>query len=279
MLSLNAYTQESNSLMFDVTSLEMPRMQVIPLKDTENNRQYELYIKLPEGYSEEDTKKRYPVLFTTDAMWHIEILSAATEYIIEDIILVGISWQKDIDEGLVKEHGAHVSRFRDYSVVPSSNPEVQAKYQLGQANRHLEFIRNNVIQFVEVHYNTDPDKHSYFGYSAGGEFGTYALLSKPDTFKNYILGSPAIKGNIPFFTELASNTVLKNKGLNANVFISFGTLEKESGEYIKQLIDLLKSRNDQTLSLTYQILEGNHQTAFPLTGVQSVSWLAGLVRL
>ncbi|SFD42426.1 alpha/beta hydrolase [Pseudoalteromonas denitrificans] len=251
---------------------ELPRSQVIPIQDTQSNRQYELYIKLPENY-EKNSDKKYPVIYFTDAAWHIEILSAATEFLMEEAILVGVSWQKDINEDLKKEHGVHVSRFRDYSIKQSSNSKIQAKYQLGQANNHLNFIRENVIKYIEKNYQTHPEKRTYFGYSAGGEFGAYVLLTQPDTFKNYILGSPAIKGDIPFLSKLTSATT---KPLNANVFISYGTLEKEVGEHIEQFITMLKNRNDKSLSLKHPVIEGSHQTAFPLTGIRSVTWLSHL---
>lgn len=216
------------------------------------------------------------MLYTTDAMWHIEILSAATEYIIEEVILVGISWQKDANEDLVKEEGKHVSRYRDYSVEPLSNPEHQAKYQFGQASGHLDFMRNDVFTYVGNNYRTDPENRSYFGYSLGGLFGAYALLAQPNTFKNYIIASPGLKGDIPYLTEITAN--LKDQNLNANVFISYGTLEEELGGYAGQLITLLKARNDEGLSLKQVVVEGSHQTASPLTGVQSVTWLSGLIK-
>ncbi len=252
-------------------SLEHSGVQVIPIEDTGMRRQYELYIELPEGYSEH-LEKRYPVLYYTDALWHIDILSAGAEYILTEAILVGISWQKDIDKDLLKEHGAHVSRYRDYSLIPSSSPELQAKYEFGQAANHLDFIRNDVIPYVEGHYRTDPDQRSYFGYSAGGVFGAYVLLSQPDTFKNYILGSPALKGDIPFLSGLKSE-----EALNASIFISYGSLEEELGGYVDQLINLLNARNDKSLSLTHKVIEGNHQTAFPLTSVKAVTWLVQLL--
>lgn len=46
---------------------EMPRTQVVPIKNTETNAQYELYIKLPEGYTE-NSKNTYPVIYFTDAV-------------------------------------------------------------------------------------------------------------------------------------------------------------------------------------------------------------------
>lgn len=258
-------------------SYELPRTQVVPIQDTQSGGQYELYIKLPKGYSE-NNDARYPVIYFTDAIWHIEILSASTEFLMEEVFLVGISWQKDIEEDLRKDLGAHASRFRDYSIRKSSNPEIQTKYQLGQASKHLGFIRNHVIKYVEGNFRTDPDSRTYFGYSLGGKFGAYILLAQPDTFRNYILGSPSIDGDIAYLSELASNAELQRKNLNANVFVSYGSLEKELGEQVEKLIGILKNRNDMNLSLKHVVIEGDHKAAFPMTGVRSVDWLSGLKR-
>ena len=277
--SLNAVFAQEDVLagrqIIESTYLELPRIQVIPIGDTKNDRQYELYIKLPEGYSE-NTDMKYPVLYYADAMWHVEILSGAAEFLMENAILVGISWQKDINEDLKKEVGAHVSRYRDYTIIASSNPERQAKYQFGQASNHLTFIRNDVIKYIENNYRTDPDRRSYFGYSASGLFGAYILLAQSDTFKNYILGSPSLGGDIPFLSELES--ALNGKGLSANVFISYGSLEKELGGHAEQFITMLKNRNDASLILEHVVIEGSHQTAFPMTAVRGVHWLSGFTK-
>ncbi|WP_197061224.1 alpha/beta hydrolase [Colwellia psychrerythraea] len=259
----------------ETSDFTLSKIQVASIKDTQADRQYELYIKLPEEYTK-NKDKIYPVIYFTDALWHIELLSAATEFLMEDAILVGISWQKDIKEDLQKDSGAHVSRFRDYSISKSSNPERQAKYQFGQASNHLDFIRNDVIKTIENNYRADPNKRTYFGYSMGGKFGAYILLTQHDTFKNYILGSPSLSRDIPYLSKLSGNTALKRKGLNANVFISYGTLEKKLGMHTEKLITLLKARNDKSLSLKHVVIEGSHQTAFPLTGVRSVTWLTNL---
>ncbi|WP_281986484.1 serine hydrolase [Aquimarina aggregata] len=262
------------------TSLVSPHIQVVPIKDTMTERNYELYIELPEDYSE-NNNKTYPVLYYTDAMWHLEMLSGATEYMLEDVILVGISWQKDINENLKKEIGVHVSRFRDYSFRKSNKPEIQEKYQLGQADKHLDFIRNDVIKYVENTYRTDPKSRTYFGYSMSGEFGAYILLTQPDTFNNYILGSPSIKNEVQYLTEL--NTKFgpykasdKSSSLNANVFISYGSLEEEM-EPIEEFVSLLKNRRDDGLSVLREVIDGTHQTAFPMTVVRSVAWLSSLM--
>ncbi len=267
------FAQKSDSNNTKKSPLELPRVKVVPITDTNTDRHYELYIKLPEGYSEKSNKK-YPVLFFTDAMWHIEILSGTTEYLLEDAILVGISWQKDIDENLKKEIGEHVSRYRDYSIRKSDNKEHQAKYQYGGAEYHLNFIKNDVIKYVENKYQTDENNHAYFGYSMGGELGAYILLAQPDTFKNYILGSPSLNNDIPLLSELK----FKHKKLNANVLVSYGALEKELGANAEKFISILTSRNDKSLLLKPVIIEGSHQTAFPMTAVQSMYWLSALIK-
>ncbi|MEQ9426849.1 MAG: alpha/beta hydrolase-fold protein [Cyclobacteriaceae bacterium] len=254
-------------------SLELPKIKVIPIKDTQADRQYELYIKLPEEYSD-SIQNRYPVIYYTDAMWHVEILSGSAEFIMENAILVGISWQKDINEDLKNEVGEHVSRYRDYTIRKTTNQERQAKYQFGQAANHLAFIRDDVIKYVENNYRTYPEKRTYFGYSASGLFGAYILMEQPDTFKNYILGSPSLRGDIPHLSKLGSNT----SSNAANVFVTNGTEEEELNALIKEFAALLKNKNDQSLSLQHEVIEGSHQTAFPMTAVNGIIWLSNLMK-
>ncbi|MEP0266303.1 alpha/beta hydrolase-fold protein [Dokdonia sp.] len=277
VISFNIVFAQEN---IEKSYLELPKIAVIPIKDTKADRQYELYVKLPEGYSE-NNDIQYPVIYYTDAMWHVEIISSATEYIIEDVILVGISWQKDIAEDLMQQYGAHASRFTDYSFWKKANPN-HPKLKFGQAENHLAFISNDVIQYVDNNYRTDPDSRTYFGYSLSGAFGAYILLTQPDTFDNYILGSPLSKGLVPYLSEI--NTKLgafesnKNNTSNANVFIAYGTLEKEKTESTDDFINLLDNRTDLSVSIQKKVIEGDHQTAFPMIAVQSIAWLANLLK-
>ena len=246
-------------------SLTLPRIQVVPIQDTQSGGQYELFIKLPEGYSI-DNGKKYPVIYTTDAMWHIEILSGSAEFIVEDSILVGISWQKDS-----KAPEEHYSRNWDYTFLKSK----KSKYKSGEASNHITFMRNDVFTFVEKNYQADPNNRTYFGYSLGGAFGTYILLTQPDSFKNYVLGSPAFgKESLQHITELVSISALKPKELTANVFISYGELEKELGKKVEKLITKLKASNFPNLLLKQEIIKSSdHGRAFPMTAVRSMYWL------
>ncbi|WP_342365968.1 alpha/beta hydrolase-fold protein [Pseudoalteromonas sp. S16_S37] len=116
------------------------------------------------------------MIYFTDAFWHMELLSGATYFLLEEVILVGISWQTNIAEQVKAQEGAYFSRFRDYSIKPSTDESKQAKYQFGQASAHLAFIRDDVFGYVEKAFRTKPQARSYFGFSLGGLFGATALI-------------------------------------------------------------------------------------------------------
>lgn len=254
-------------------ALHLPAIKVVPIQDVTNKRQYELLIKLPENYSDK-SDKQYPVIYYTDALWHVEAVSSATAFILEDVISVGISWQKDNEIAAAKDRGEYVSRFRDYSIWQSSKPEHQAKYQFGQADKHLSFIRNQVIKYIEKKYRTDPANRTYFGYSLGGLFGVNALLTQSDTFKHYIIGSPSTKQ----LSKLKALTDSATHRQPANVLISYGSLEQERSEQIDAFIHYLTNKKDKDLSITKIVPEGDHSSAFPLTIVQGVVWLSKILK-
>lgn len=287
MLTTIAFAQENRTKELtsnrEGSSLESPQIRVVPIKDSKTERNYELYIELPEDYAE-NQNKTYPVLYYTDATWHREMLSACQEYLLEEVILVGISWQLDISDDLKKEVGPHASRFRDYSISKHSNPEIQTKYQFGQAKEHLDFIRQDVLTYVDATYRTDPNSRTYFGYSLSGEFGAYILLAQPDTFNNYIMGSPTVRGEMENLAELHSkigpfDVSNRDSSLKANVFIAYGSLEDEERvvEPIEAFVKLLNDRRDDGLSVTKEVIEGSHQTAFPSTAVSSTNWLSSVM--
>ncbi len=250
---------------------EMPRTEVAPIQENGTDRQYELYVKLPEDYAE-NADTRYPVIYTTDAVVHMDMLSGSTEFLMPEVILVGISYQKNhVDVR------ADASRFRDYSVTAFNNPENQARFQGGQASNHLDFIRNEVMPYVETRYRTIPSERTYFGYSLGGTFGAYILLAQPDTFKHYILGSPAFgTTGLPYIDEFEAETALRQDEMNVNVFVSLGEQEADQREKVDHFIEVLRRRSEAGLALTgLEIIEdSNHSTAFPETVIRGVKWLS-----
>ncbi|MCC2617132.1 alpha/beta hydrolase [Aestuariibacter halophilus] len=245
-----------------------PAIQTLPLKDSATGHDYELFIRLPDSY-DATNDKTHPVIYIADALWHLEVLSGAVGYLIDDAILVGVSWQQGIP--------VQQSRMRDY--MPNEYAGTDYKHPTGKADHHLAFIRNDVFRTVEEKYNADPNQRTYFGYSVSGTFGSYILLTQPETFQNYIIGSPATLFQGHFIHEYEPFWGSFPSTLKANVFVSVGS--DEEAEYIQHatsLVQFLKSKAQHSAQIEFTVLASqDHSSAFPLSAVQSLYWLKDIL--
>lgn len=248
-------------------ALQLPAIQVVPIKDSGTGRSYELYIKLPEGYDSE-TDKTHPVIYIADALWHIEIISGSIEYLVKDAILVGVSWEKGVPP--------QQSRMRDY--MPNEYTGENYDHATGKASDHVAFLKNDVFKFVESEYKADSARRTYFGYSASGTFGAYILLTQPGTFQNYIIGSPATLFGDHLTYEYEPFAKIIPDSINANVFVSVGSDEKADAiEHAIGLAQFLKARKTENSQVEFRVIESaDHGFAFPATAMRSLYWLADI---
>jgi predicted alpha/beta superfamily hydrolase len=257
----------SSATSAEAESLQIPAIQVVGIEDEATKRQYELYIKLPENYDPKG-ETQHPVIYIADALWHIEIISGSIGFLIEDAILVGLSWEKG--------SSAQRSRMRDY--MPNKYTGTNWDHPTGLAHQHLEFIRTSVLPYVETSFRADPERRSFFGYSVSGTFGGYILLSQPDTFKNYIIGSPATLFDDHFLHEYEAIAKTIPESFNANVFVSVGADEEwDHIEHAISLVRFLNSKKSDQSVVDLEIIESaDHNKAFPMTAMRSLYWLAEL---
>ncbi len=256
----------------------IPRSHSVELKDGE--RDYKLFIKLPRGYdAPKNAQRQYPVIYMTDAMYSFQIISGATRFpmnagYMRHAILVGISWELGLKGDL--------SRVRDYT--PSKDNRWTKT--TGEAKRHLAFLRNQVIPYLDSHYRTDASQRTYVGNSLGGLFGAYILSqqlaqSSSSLFESFILGSPSMWfDNKRLLNQLAQQRT--ELGANrARVFIGIGELETPAGSGsrhdmvadAKALYRLLSDNRPEELTKLLIIPEAKHATAFPTTATQGLYWL------
>lgn len=253
----------------DTNAFEIPRSEVFEIKDSDSERIYPLFIKLPRSYDKRKDKS-YPVIYLTDAWYSFQVVSGATRLPMntgkmQEAIIVGISYSKG-------SRGPS-SRIRDYTHTEDST----WKYQTGQAKQHVSFIKNSVFSYIEKNYRVN-ESRTFVGNSLGGLLGAYILFTHPNMFNNYILGSPSV-----WFKD---NDILKVKikpSLNMHkVFIAVGaneTLELDSPQHdmvdgakkLKSKILGSNSPNTEVKLLTIQ--DANHETAFPTTAIQGLYWL------
>lgn len=253
------------------TSFSLPRTSTVTLQDVNTKRSYDIYVQLPKKY---DASKRYPVVYMTDAPYTFPIVTGAARYPMnfnrtDAVIFVGIAWQRG--------HSGGLSRQRDYTPTKSSPG---FKDPSGEADKHMAFIRDTVIQYVESHYSADVSRRTYVGNSFGGLFGGYILLHEPAMFTNYILGSPSFWWDNNYLLDRLSDTQFP-KGLQANVFISVGSLEVPSQKHTsKDMVGVatafhqgLLSKNIVGLQSELRLIgHANHYTAFPTTAIQGLWW-------
>lgn len=260
----------------DHNPYEMTRSEVVQLTQNGTDRQYELYIRLPEAYHE-DKNKKFPVIYTTDGKWQMNTLVGTTEYIIPDAIVVGISWQTNFPH-----EREYASRFRDYSFMPATKRQAErSSIPRNGARDHLRFIREQVISYLESNYRVDSNNRTFFGYSMGGEFGSYTLLEKPDTFHNYIIGSPDFaQRDLDFLDRLEKQKSQEQKNVNVNIYISIGELETKRMKVVQDFTAVLKRRDQTKFKVTgLEVMKNStHTTAFPWTVVHSITWLSGVLK-
>ncbi|WP_417456460.1 alpha/beta hydrolase [Kordiimonas sp.] len=249
---------------------ELPRTEVVPIKDSNTGRQYELYIQLPETYSE-DADKSYPVVYMTDADIQMALMSGTAEFLMPEAIIVGITGQKDADGNIVPG-----SRGRDFTLIKYAHLERPT----GEAANYLSFLSRDVIPYVEKHFRANPDARAYWGYSSAAEFGAYVVIAQPETFKYYVLGSPSLDElSMKYLDDLEAEMAAAQKTLTAHVYISMAENDRPGRmELAEELITVFSRHNNPGLSLTgLEVIEDtDHTTAVPETFQRSIKWLAAL---
>lgn len=271
------------------------------LKDTEVwtirarklERSYQLYVSLPESYR--DGKRRYPVLFVTDADYTFPLVRSIARRVgyrgrnLEDFILVGISYALgDTPE---------FSRRRDYTPTPS-NLEKRSdmpgrKPVFGEAEAYRLFLNDDVFPFIAKTYRVDMSRKIYAGHSYGGLFGLHVLLTEPKMFSHYIIGSPSLWFDQRVMFKREQDYASGHTDLPANVFMAIGSFETVSKEpknirYSRKLDmvgDLqgfekaLASRNYPGLKLRSELVsDEDHLTVFPTIVTRGLQWALSVKR-
>jgi predicted alpha/beta superfamily hydrolase len=151
------------------------------LKAARTGATYHIYIRYPEGYASEPTR-RYPIVYLLDGDSLLPMLAAEHLFIhyddkVPDAILVGIAYGS-FDPPVNRRHF-------DYS-PPSGKPTE------GGAPGFEQFLREQVIPSVESRSRADPARRILVGQSRGGGFVFYSAFTDPDLFWARIASSPTL---------------------------------------------------------------------------------------
>jgi predicted alpha/beta superfamily hydrolase len=242
------------------------------------NRDYEVIVALPESYR--TSKQRYPVLFVTDANYAFPVVRNIAQRLskhagLEEVIVVGLSYSKG-DSGVF-------SRRRDYTPTTPRNqsyaPDMPGRAPaFGEADAYGRFISAEVFPLIAAHYRADMNRKVFIGHSYGSLLGLQVLLSRPDSFEHYILGSPSLWFDNGVMFDREAIHAKGHKDMPASVYFGIGGNEtlaagkkrsrsEDDADMVADLLEFdrtLTSRRYPSLQTRVEVFAGeDHASVFP----------------
>ncbi|MGA9408630.1 MAG: alpha/beta hydrolase-fold protein [Bacteroidota bacterium] len=209
-------------------------------------QEFNLYVNLPRDY--QDSSKTFPVIYLLDGQWDFPLLNAifGEQYydgFVPSAIVVGIAWGGN---------NPNYDMLRARDLTPSATKQSP---QSGNAPKFLEFIKKELIPFIDSRYRTKKDDRTLMGSSLGGLFTLYALFQETASFNRYVLTSPAIGwDNEVLGTYMKSYAPMKSR-LPIKLFMAVGGLEGNEGAFEK-FADNLKAKKLEGLEIETRVIEG-----------------------
>jgi len=199
---------------------------------------------IPDDYY--SNTRRYPVLYVLDGDIAYGMAASIARYLqigenIPELIVVGIGY------GSLTKFAAK-KRRRDYR--PS---------ETGGAENFLKFLYEELIPYIDANYRTIPGDRTINAYSLGGLFGLYTFFTRPETFKNYIIGSPNLSWDDYSIFKYEENSPEKIGDMQLNIFISIGSEESEERYFnpVDSLVTNIQKQNYSGVNLETKVFDGS----------------------
>ncbi len=132
------------------------------------------------------------------------------------------------------------TRNRDFTPTSDASFEAMARHmkpdwepllpdgqRMGGADRFLACLRDEVRPFIEGRYDVAAEGATLFGCSLAGLFGLYAMLTEPEVFDSYVIGSPAIWWDDEMLLGVEERRAAADRDLRARAFVGVGSLEED----------------------------------------------------
>jgi predicted alpha/beta superfamily hydrolase len=203
-----------------------------------------ILVSVPDSYY--STQERYPVLYVLDGDIAYGMAASIARYLqigenIPELIVVGIGY------GSLTKSAAK-KRRRDYRPTETEGAE-----------NFLKFLYEELIPYIDANYRTIPGDRTINGYSLGGLFGLFTFFTRPETFNNYIIGSPNLSWDDYSIFKYEENSPEKIGDMQLNIFISVGSEESEERYFnpVDSLVTNIQKQNYSGVNLETKVFDGS----------------------
>lgn len=247
--------------------------RTLAVPDPVSGRRYAITVSLPDDFSEHPRRRR-PVLVLADGWRAFPSLAclgrslARKNGISIDPVIVGLSYA--LGEDLQN------SRRRDYTPVP----RVDSSLVYGGAEPYKKYLHDVVLARVEAEFHTDPVQRIFWGHSYGALLGAYMLLTQPDMFQTWLLGSPSFWYEEGVIYAFEKTYAQNNDRLDARVLLYVGGSEvarydparrgftRDMVAGVREFRARLQARKYAGLSLNSTVLKGRDHRSVAIPGFE-----------
>lgn len=165
---------------------EIAKIETIKINSKELKQKREILVYTPDNYNE-SPYMHYDVIYVFDSQ-NREFF----DYVHSMISFLNNASKNFIVVGITSPYNKKLDYARNNDLLPyPKNTKLKDFYNgySGNANNFLNYIKNEVVLYIDSHYRTLKHKTAV-GHSLGASFVFYSLLNEPDLFDNYIAISP-----------------------------------------------------------------------------------------
>ncbi len=197
------------------------------------NDDYKLYFFLPANYNE---NKKYPVIYLLDGDWHTKMFAEEINQLWKD---------NEIPECILVGIGNSAQRMRDYTYPADKYNEGS-----GHADKYYEFIRDELIPYVDANYSSDTTQRIIAGHSLGGYFALYAMLRQTNSsklFSGVVAASPSIWWENAYLLQLEKEYSETQTDMDVKLLFSAGSDEGVTNMLNSEMRERLENRGYENL--------------------------------
>jgi len=196
----------------------------------------------------------YPVLYLLEendmsmVTGTVKYLSAYNEQM-PAMLVIGIDGGDDRIRDLTPTHALY-----DNAGVRDDSPDSWLKTS-GGGDKYLQFVKEEVMPYVEQHYRTAPFK-ILAGHSVGGLTSVYALTAHPDMFDAYLAVSPSLWWDRGVMLPMAKNRLDIPPGDKKFLYVADSPESGAFTTYLEDFLALLKAKKPSGLTYWHQFYPG-----------------------